>query len=94
MLKKHTQVHNIDVLSLLFGSLLGDSRAECRNKKSIRFILQQENTNMEYLFWYHRFLSNRNYCSEKEPKKYKRIGKKNRVRFFYKISTFSFSNLT
>jgi hypothetical protein len=53
--KLHAQqrilVHNIDILSLLFGSLLGNSDAECRNNKIpyIRFILQQENSNVEYL---------------------------------------------
>jgi len=41
--------HNLDILSLSFGSLLGDSWSEHRNL-SVRFILQQENTNREYLF--------------------------------------------
>lgn len=89
-------VHNMDVLSMLFGSLLGDSWAECRNKKtkSVRFILQQENSNMEYLFWYHHFLSTRNYCSSQVPKKYIRLSTGNKVRYYYKVSTYSFSNLT
>lgn len=86
--------HNIDVLSLLFGSLLGDCHAECRSKSSIRFNIQQENSNCEYLFWYHKFLSQRNYCSSKKPKLYKRIGKKNKIRFYYKINTYSYKNLS
>lgn len=91
--KKNFMVHNLDVLSLLFGSLLGDSWAECRNKhtKSVRFILQQENSNMEYLHWYHKYLSQRGYCSPKIPKKY--LSLKNKVRYYYKISTYSFSNI-
>jgi len=92
---KANLVHNIDILSLLFGSLLGDSWGECRNKNksSVRFILQQENSNLEYLFWYHSYLSLRGYCSGTKPKKYKRIGLRNKIRYYYKISTYSFSNL-
>ena len=88
-------VHNLDVLSLLFGSLLGDSWAECRNKNtsSIRFILQQENSNVAYLCWFHQYLALRGYCSPKTPKKYTRISSKNKVRYYYKIATYSFSNL-
>lgn len=93
--KNNHFVHNLDVLSLLFGSLLGDSWAECRNinTKSIRFILQQENSNIEYLFWFYKYLALRGYCSPNRPKKYTRISKNNKVRYYYKISTYSFSNL-
>lgn len=88
-------VHNIDILSLLFGSLLGDSYGECRNTKvpSIRFILQQESSNVEYLFWFHKYLATHNYCSENKPKLYTRISTNNKRRFYYKISTYSFDNL-
>lgn len=93
--KNNNFVHNLDVLSLLFGSLLGDSWAECRNKNtsSIRFILQQENSNVEFLFWFYQYLALRGYCSSKTPIKYTRISLKNKVRYYYKISTYSFSNL-
>jgi hypothetical protein len=41
--------HNVDILSILYGTLLGDSSIEkrCNN---IRFSFQQENRNVEYLF--------------------------------------------
>lgn len=91
----YAAVHNIDILSLLFGSLLGDSWGECRNKKtrSVRFILQQESSNMEYLHWFHNYLAERDYCSKNSPKKYKRISTRNKIRYYYKISTFSYTNL-
>jgi hypothetical protein len=45
-----TGPHDIRILSIFFGSLLGDSSAEIRSKKrTVRFSLQQENKNVEYL---------------------------------------------
>lgn len=85
--------HSLEILSLLFGSLLGDSYAEKRGI-STRFHLQQEESNMEYLFWFHNFLASRGYCSPKRPKLQKRIGKGNKVRFYSRIRTYSFSSLT
>ena len=86
--------HHIDVLSMLFGCLLGDGHGEIRSKKrTVRFSLQQENSNVEYLMWFHKFLASRGYCCMKQPKLYKRIGKRNKVRFYYRINTYSFANL-
>jgi len=84
--------HNIDIISLLFGSLLGASRGEYR-QQSVRFILEQENSNCEYLFWYHNYLATRGYCNTEKPKLNKRIGPNGKIRFYYKIATFSFGNL-
>jgi ubiquinol-cytochrome c reductase cytochrome b subunit len=83
--------HNIDVLSLLFGSLLGDSYGETRAGKS-RIMLQQENSNQEYLFWFHKFLSSRGYCNPLKPKAQKLIGTNNKVRFIRRIRTYSFAS--
>jgi len=47
--------HNIDIISIIFGTLLGDSHAERRSYNTInkgrgtRISFQQENSNMEYL---------------------------------------------
>nr|NP_689381.1 putative intron-encoded protein [Chaetosphaeridium globosum]AAM96637.1 putative intron-encoded protein [Chaetosphaeridium globosum] len=83
--------HNIDIYSLIFGSLLGDSYAEKRNG-STRMILQQEESNVSYLMWFHNYLAVRGYCSLKKPKLETRIGKNNKVRFFYRIRTYSFAS--
>lgn len=92
--KKNLQItHNIDVLSLFFGSLLGESYGELRSNKSFRISFQQENANVEYLFWFYNFLYERNYCSSNKPKLYKRIGKKNKISFYYRLNSFSFYNL-
>jgi hypothetical protein len=74
--------HNIDVCSLIFGSLLGESYAEKRNG-STRFILQQEESNASYLIWFHTYLATRGYCSPKKPRLETRIGLAGRVRLFF-----------
>lgn len=84
--------HNIDIFSLLFGSLLGDSFAEKRNG-STRFILQQEESNVSYLMWFHQYLATRGYCSIKKPKLETRIGPNGKVRFYYRVRTYSFASL-
>jgi hypothetical protein len=83
--------HNIDIYSLLFGSLLGDSYAEKRNG-STRFILQQEESNVSYLMWFHKYLATRGYCSAKKPKLETRIGPNGKVRFFFRVRTYSFAS--
>lgn len=84
--------HNYDVLCALYGSLLGDCYAEKRSN-STRFVLQQESSNMEYLMWYHSFFAMRGYMSSEKPKIQTRIGKHSKVRFFYRVRTWSFASL-
>lgn len=85
--------HNVDILSIWFGTLLGDSQAEYRNGK-IRFIIQQENINMKYLMWLHNYLVIRGYTRNIKPRIYKRIGREGRTTFNYRISSFNYTNLT
>nr|BBH42908.1 LAGLIDADG homing endonuclease [Marophrys sp. SRT127]BBH42972.1 LAGLIDADG homing endonuclease [Marophrys sp. SRT127] len=86
--------HDPGPLSVLFGSLLGDCHMERRsNKKSVRFSIQQENSNVEYLMWLHKYLASRGYCSPQKPKLYTRIGKHGKIRFYYRLNTYSFANL-
>lgn len=90
--KNRFLTHNYDVICALFGSLLGDCYAEKRYN-STRFVLQQESSNMEYLMWYHSFFADRGYMSSEKPKIKMRIGKNSKVRFYYRIRTWSFSSL-
>ncbi|PVU98271.1 hypothetical protein BB561_000010 [Smittium simulii] len=64
--------HNIDLLSILIGSLLGDSYLEKHGKGS-RFCFQQEHSNSSYLLWLHNELSLRGYCNPKIPEIKSRI---------------------
>ena len=83
--------HNITILSIIFGSLLGDSYAE-RTKYSTRIILQQEDSNKEYLKWFHKTIQKEGYARLEKPTKEKRIGKNNKIRYFYRVRTFAFSS--
>jgi heme/copper-type cytochrome/quinol oxidase subunit 4 len=83
--------HNFDILSLIIGSLLGDSHIEKRNK-GFRLIFEQCNNNVEYLMWFHNFLAIRGYCNQNIPKLHKRIKKDNKVFFHYRINTYTFNS--
>lgn len=84
--------HNIDILSILYGTLLGDSHIEKRSD-NIRFSFQQENRNVEYLFWLWSRLSEAKYCTDIKPKLRKCLGQGGKVRFYYKFNTYTFTNL-
>lgn len=83
--------HNEDVISVIIGSMLGDSYGE-KHGMGTRFILQQEESNMEYLVWFHQFFKDRGYCSETIPKIQIRLGKNSKKRYLYRFRTFTFTS--
>lgn len=86
--------HNIDVLSIIIGSTLGDTHLEKRqNGLGTRIIFEQSNNNVEYLMWFHSYLSTRGYCSKKIPDLKTRIKKHGIVAFHYRINSYTFSSL-
>ena len=56
--------HNIDILSIIIGSLLGDAYAEKHGLGTI-ICFQQEDNHSAYLFWLHSSVSKLGYCNEK-----------------------------
>jgi ubiquinol-cytochrome c reductase cytochrome b subunit len=73
--------HNKDILSILFGSLLGDAQAEFKLKgNGTRISFYQEGSHVSYLIWLHKFLSELGYCNTNLPKITTRLGKKGVVR--------------
>ena len=84
--------HNEDVLSVLIGSLLGDSYGSRRSVEGTRFCYRQSIVHKEYLFWLYDFFYTRGYCSNLEPRKYTRLlkSKKNKEYFGYEFNTFTF----
>jgi ubiquinol-cytochrome c reductase cytochrome b subunit len=58
--------HNIDILSIIIGSLLGDAYAE-KHGLGTRIFLQQEDNHSACLFWLHNTVSNLGYYNEKIP---------------------------
>lgn len=85
--------HNNDFLSFLIGSLLGDCHLEKRTEGcGTRIIFEQCQQNMEYLYWYHKYLVNRGYCPDKKPYFRRKIGQGNKVFYSYRINSYTFSS--
>ena len=85
--------HNIDILSLIIGSTLGDSHIEKRNNGvGCRVIFEQSNRNVEYLMHFFKVLSRSGYCSTKKPKLKTRITRYNTVLHYYRINSYTFNS--
>ena len=86
--------HNIDIISMIIGSLLGDGYLEKRKQGvGTRIKFEQSSDNVEYLMWYHSYLSTRGYCNTNKPKLKKRIRKNGTIYYHYTINSFTFSSL-
>jgi LAGLIDADG DNA endonuclease family/NADH-Ubiquinone oxidoreductase (complex I), chain 5 N-terminus len=91
--KERIGPHNIDIISMIIGSTLGDAHLEKRkNGIGTRVIFEQSNNNVEYLMWFHGYLSSRGYCSNTKPKLQIRIKQKGKIFFQYRISSYTFSS--
>ena len=85
--------HNIDIISIIIGSVLGDTHLEKRSKGiGTRIIFEQSNKNVEYLMWFHNYLSSRGYCNPQKPKLHTRIKKDNKVFYHYRLNSYTFSS--
>jgi hypothetical protein len=82
-----------DILSIIIGSLLGDSYIEYISFKGSKIIFALDNRNIEYLMWFHKYLADRGYCNIEKPKLLKRIGKKSKIYYYYNINTYTFTSL-
>ena len=83
--------HNIDILSIICGSLLGNGCAENR-LNSTRFHIHCGAKNIEYIMWLHAYLSKKGYCALKKPAILKQIGKRNKLYYSIKMRTWAFSS--
>jgi len=80
--------HNKDVISIIFGSLLGDGHSEKRLKGlGTRISFFQEDSHVEYLLFLHKMLSELGYCNPKIPTISNRLGAKGKVRKIIRFST-------
>jgi ubiquinol-cytochrome c reductase cytochrome b subunit len=80
--------HNKDILSILFGSLLGDAHGEKRLKGiGTRFSFFQEDSHVEYIYFLHKLISNYGYCNQKIPTVSHRLGVKGKLRKIVRFST-------
>lgn len=86
--------HNEDIISIFFGSLLGDGQAEKRSDfGGSRMSFYQESTHVSYLLWLHTFLSLRGYCNINVPVIKTSLGKKGVVRKIIRFHTWSYTSL-
>jgi hypothetical protein len=85
--------HNIDILSMIIGSILGDTQLEKRkNGLGTRIIFEQSSDNVEYLMWFHNYFVNRGYCNNTKPNLQIRIRQKGKVFYQYRINSYTFSS--
>lgn len=85
--------HNQDVVSVIVGSLLGDSYANRRSVEGTRICYRQSSIHKDYLFWLYNFFYTQGYCSNLEPRMYTRLLKhkgKEVQHFGYEFNTFTF----
>nr|YP_009711341.1 hypothetical protein [Russula griseocarnosa]QGI24999.1 hypothetical protein [Russula griseocarnosa] len=91
--KERIGPHNKDIISMIIGSTLGDTHLEKRkNGIGTRIIFEQSSDNVEYLMWFHNYLTRRGYCSNTKPKLQIRIRQKGKVYYQYRISSYTFSS--
>lgn len=86
--------HNLNVIEVIIGNLLGNGHLEKRYKGiGTRLIVEQKNQNVEYLMWLYKFFYSRGYCTSLKPKIFKRIRKHNTIYYGIKFNTYTFSSL-
>ena len=85
--------HNKEIISVIFGSLLGDCHGEFRSQgKGTRFSFYQESSHTSYLLWLHGILSNLNYCNPTTPQIQTRLGQKGKIRKIVRFKTWTYSS--
>lgn len=86
--------HNKDIISIIFGTLLGDGYAEKRILgKGTKISFYQEKSHKHYLLWLHLIVSNLGYCSQIVPRVLTRWNTKGELRFYLRFHTYTYSSL-
>lgn len=86
--------HNINIIEIIYGTLLGDSHAERRSTgHGTRIIFQQEARQKEYLLFLHKIVSELGYCNPKTPEIITRLGKGGIIRQVIRFRTFTYTSL-
>lgn len=86
--------HDHDIVSIFYGTLLGDSHAERRESgNGTRISFSQESNRSEYLLYLHSLVANIGYCNPKQPVIQSRLGTKGSMRYVMRFHTFTYSSL-
>src|SRR5579864_5816270 len=85
--------HNKDIISIIFGSLLGHAHSEkILLRVGTRFNFYQEAVHVEYLMFLHKLFSELGYCNSKLPKITTRLGRKGKIIKIVKFSTLTYTS--
>jgi LAGLIDADG DNA endonuclease family protein len=79
--------NNKDNISLIVGSLLGNSYLE-KNEKGVRIIFIKCNGNIEYLMQFYNYLNSIGYCKSKKPDLKTIISKNNKLLYYWKVESY------
>lgn len=83
--------HNIDIISTIFGLLLGDGYASNRSGEGVRISIKQSEVHKEYLVFLYKFFYERGYSTNLEPRKYTRSIKGiDKLYYGYEFNTYTF----
>lgn len=91
--------HNLDVISVLVGCLLGDAYAIKSKSKIVgtSFRFKQSGRHKDYLFFLYDFFYTRGYCTNSGPREYKTIlisaANVKKTYYGYEFDLFTFSSL-
>jgi ubiquinol-cytochrome c reductase cytochrome b subunit len=83
--------HNINILSIIFGSLLGDGYIE-KHGNGTRICFYQEGSHKDYLLWLHKLIADLNYTNPVSPKLTTRLGNYGKLRQIIRFNTFTYSS--
>lgn len=86
--------HHHNIISVFYGTLLGDSYAEKRSSgNGTRISFSQESNRSEYLLYLHSLVAEIGYCNPKPPVIQSRLGTCGSVRYIIRFHTFTYSSL-
>jgi ubiquinol-cytochrome c reductase cytochrome b subunit len=78
--------HNTDIISIIFGSLLGNAYGEKRLLVGTSFKFSHEASHVKYLMFLHKLFSELGYCNPKLPVITTILGSKGKI---IKVATFT-----
>ena len=85
--------HNKDIISIIFGSLLGDGHGEKRLLGvGTRFSFYQKAVHIDYLMFLHKLLSELGYCNSKIPVITSRLSSKGKIMKIIRFSTWTYTS--
>ena len=85
--------HHIDIISIIYGSLLGKGHAEKRLLGvGTRIFFYQESPHVKYIFYLHKVLLRQGYCNHRLPVIRQTLGAKGLVRKFLKFHTWTYTS--